>query len=263
MAETSNTNAIGKRALSLMVALSLGSCALAALLSGVAVVMLGGLLILLCGVAVADAAFRANHRKVRDHLSVREMEQRARQDALTGLLNRTGLASELSQRAARQDRFALLFLDLDGFKNVNDNKGDQISDELVKLVSERLRAACASEDSIARVGTDEFVILSTASDIAAARAVGERLIATIGDQDLVPGSTAAFAGVSIGIAICPDHGKDLGGLLGEADAALYQAKYSGRARCVVARAGQMRTPTQPMLVDRSIAPNWELDRNAA
>lgn len=247
-----------------IVALSLGPCALAALLSGEPMAMLIGLLMPLYGLTMTTAAFQVNRLLVRGLLTERELERRTRQDPLTGLLNRAGLASELSQRTERNDRFSLLYLDLDDFKNVNDNFGHQIGDELLIAVSDRLRDACAPEDAIARVGGDEFVVLSRASDTATATVVGERLIAAIGTQGPVPGSEAAFGGVSIGIAVCPDHGKDLGTLLGEADAALYQAKYSGRARCVIARTDQKRAPeAQPRRVDLSIAPSRQLHRDAA
>lgn len=244
-----------------MILLSLLPCATAALLSGDLLLMIVALQLPLFAASMAIAAFRLNKMMVRTMLAERETEQRASQDALTGLLNRAGLARTVAEWTGRNESFALHYLNLDGFKGINDRLGHQAGDELLKAVAERLRGICRPEDAVARIGGDEFVVLAAGGDLVAARTVGARLVAAIGQRGFCIDDEAAFIGVSVGIALFPDHGMDLGALLGEADAALYQAKFWGRSRYVVARqqpraqsSGAMAVPIpRKLLIDRSAA----------
>ena len=186
---------------------------------------------------MTTAAIRVRRPAACAFPSERQEERRAHHDALTGLLNRAGLACEFRRWTTGDDRLALLYLDLDRFKAVNDSLGRMAGDALLKEVADRLRRVCRPGDSIARIRGDEFVILSAAADVASASAVGERILAAIGDEAFFLGKEVTVVSGSLGIAFSPDHGQAFGPLLGEADAALYEAKCSGRGRCVVARTG--------------------------
>jgi len=156
-------------------------------------------------------------------------------DSLTGLANRH-LLNETIRKAAKAAAagtgpgFAVLCLDLDAFKRVNDTRGHEAGDRLLVQVADRLRGAVRDCDIVARVGGDEFVILlmgMTDPDAVTARA--RRVVdemATPFDLDL----QQAVISTSIGIALCPDDGTDLEDLLRHADAALYKAKADGRGR---------------------------------
>lgn len=157
----------------------------------------------------------------------------AHHDPLTGLPNRLLFDDRLKiaiDLAARNDqRCLLLFLDLDGFKLINDTLGHAVGDELLRAVAERLKSQLRASDSIARLGGDEFVILagSTSPDYAA------QLAEKVLDQLRLPipaaGHVLTVTG-SVGIAVFPDHGTDGEQLMRAADMAMYAAKTQGRNR---------------------------------
>lgn len=157
-------------------------------------------------------------------------------DALTGLYNRAFFLGLLQQATAPAKRgsnsFALLFLDVDKFKPVNDTFGHAIGDRLLSAIAERLSAAVRkSTDAVARLSGDEFAILQ--ADIAdpnAALALGRKLHQSI-SQIFVLDGRKVQSGVSIGIAMYPAHGETPEQLLRNADAAMYLAKNSGRGNC--------------------------------
>ena len=154
------------------------------------------------------------------------------------MLNREGLieAIDTSLIAAAADAKprALLFLDLDNFKTVNDTFGHAVGDRLLKAAADRLRAELAPGDVAARLGGDEFVVLTvTASDELAIER-GKRLIAAIASTYPLGEGISSAVGVSIGIAMMPDHGSNSEDLLAAADAAFYEAKSGGRSRCCMA-----------------------------
>ncbi len=155
----------------------------------------------------------------------------ARHDVLTGLPNRSVLQEFIERalpEAERGGRFAILFLDLDRFKAVNDTLGHRAGDELLKQVSARLRAAVRQTDTIARFGGDEFVILQPLVDSPdAAMRLAERIIDVVGQPYVLEGVQASI-GVSVGIAMAPADGSTAGVLLKNADMALYLAKTEGR-----------------------------------
>ncbi len=155
------------------------------------------------------------------------IERQARYDDLTGLANRALLRERLQEaiRAAQAnaERFALVFVDLDRFKQVNDSLGHQAGDELLCTVAERLRRAAPAQSTIARVGGDEFVLLVTGVEEAAARVLtGDILRAT--SQSWQHGGKRIPVNASIGVAFYPEHGRDPESLLRNADAAMYLAK---------------------------------------
>jgi diguanylate cyclase (GGDEF)-like protein/PAS domain S-box-containing protein len=152
-------------------------------------------------------------------------------DALTGLPNRTLLQDRLSKALAgarrRKDKVALLFLDLDGFKTINDSLGHSVGDLVLQEVAERLKRFAREQDTVARVGGDEFLIVLTAvKDAADAAVAAERLMHAMTVELVIQGRSLSIS-CSIGISIFPEHGTDGETLTKNADAAMYSAKESG------------------------------------
>jgi diguanylate cyclase (GGDEF)-like protein len=149
-------------------------------------------------------------------------------DALTGLLNRDALRARLADSAANHMPAALLFLDLDGFKYVNDTLGHAAGDEMLRIVSMRLQQAAREEDTAARLGGDEFaLLLEGVAEPEVAMGVAQRLIGEISQPVMLDGQPINI-GVSIGVALYPLHGGEAGPIFANADLALYQAKSEGR-----------------------------------
>jgi diguanylate cyclase (GGDEF)-like protein len=155
-------------------------------------------------------------------------------DSLTGLPNRVLLAERLGQSLAQSRRYggavAVLALDLDRFKGVNDTLGHGAGDRLLREVAARLQACVRETDTVARVGGDEFVLVQLgAEQPAAAEALCRRLRDTLSAPVVIEGKEVA-AGVSIGVALAPTDGEMPDDLVRHADIALYQAKHDGRGR---------------------------------
>lgn len=161
-----------------------------------------------------------------------QMSQLALHDSLTGLANRHYFSQLLSQMVSqscqRQQLSALLFIDLDNFKYVNDTYGHEAGDELLILVSQRLSATLRSADLLCRLGGDEFALLLPAqTSMQATELVCQRLLDQI-RQPLVVHGHVMPVGMSIGIAFCPVHASQADTLLHLADEAMYQAKRAGK-----------------------------------
>ncbi|MEX1143017.1 MAG: GGDEF domain-containing protein [Thermoleophilaceae bacterium] len=158
---------------------------------------------------------------------VHELESLANSDPLTGLSNRRHLQEQLRHALALYKRyetpFALLVLDVDGLKRVNDSKGHQAGDRLLVQVAAAARRTLRSTDTAARIGGDEFCVLATNQTAAAAAPLAQRIV------DAVEGETSGESGVgvSIGVVSCPEHGDDVDALLEMADQAMYRAKAGG------------------------------------
>ena len=167
---------------------------------------------------------------------LKRISQLAHFDVLTGLPNRALFHDRLGQAILHAQRTklrcALLFLDMDRFKHVNDTLGHTVGDLLLREVAQRLMLAVRKGDTVARLGGDEFVIIiSNLVDNAAAVQTAHKILASIADIDRVAGHELAVS-FSIGIAIYPDDALDVDELLMRADAAMYQAKDSGRNTCM-------------------------------
>ena len=178
------------------------------------------------------ASYRLNDMLVSTMLARRENELHARQDSLTGLLNRHGLfgALDVAVRNAGHGHaeYAVLYLDLDGFKAVNDTYGHAAGDTLLTQVSARLVALKPADAVAARIGGDEFVLLAGRLSEAEARELGERIIASVSlPYDLDQDKPVSIGG-SVGIALIPRHGADRASVLHAADRALYLAKSAGK-----------------------------------
>jgi diguanylate cyclase (GGDEF)-like protein len=153
-------------------------------------------------------------------------------DALTGLPNRSlfqdRLAKALADARRRREKVALLFLDLDRFKTINDSLGHSFGDLLLQDVAERLKRWAREQDTVARVAGDEFLIVLTGvRDIPDAAVAAERLMDTMTPEFVVQGHFLSVS-CSIGISIFPEHGADGETLIKNADAAMYCAKDYGR-----------------------------------
>lgn len=161
-----------------------------------------------------------------------QLQHMAHHDVLTGLLNRLSLKGRVDQAlaVARRDgmRVALLFIDLDRFKVINDTLGHHIGDKLLIEVAGRLRDSVRDSDVVARLGGDEFVImLSGMENSGSAAVIAEKLVRNIGDPYQIEGYDL-YTTPSIGIAIFPNDGEDGDVLMKNADAAMYHAKSAGR-----------------------------------
>jgi diguanylate cyclase (GGDEF)-like protein len=177
---------------------------------------------------------------------VRELETAATTDAKTGLLNAIAwdhLANRELARAARQKTgLAILIIDLDHFKLVNDRFGHLVGDAVLRRVGRALEAGVREFDTVGRFGGEEFVVVLPETDESAALVVAERLRHRI--NELHPAMDAGVGvvddeplSVSIGVACSPTDGSELPELLVAADSALYQAKAQGRNRVVLANRG--------------------------
>ena len=164
----------------------------------------------------------------------------AQHDCLTGLPNRTALkqciATLIAEKRREPSKFAVMFIDLDGFKQVNDRHGHIAGDALLRCVSDRLSSLSnANGGFVGRTGGDEFLIIQDEPQQPyAAQELGERLIRSF-LKPLVFDDRLVHIGLSIGVAIFPDDGETADILLSRADWALYRAKEEGR-RCVVCQA---------------------------
>ena len=185
------------------------------------------------------------HKRIHNMLEVRllykELAQYSKQqqelalhDPLTGLPNRRLLEDRiehtLQQSARNRGKSAILYLDLDGFKAINDSYGHGYGDEILKMVAARLVGASRKEDTVARIGGDEFVIvLGNLAGKGDAREPAAKLIEVISEPYFINDLTLRLS-TSIGIAIYPDDATSVESLLGAADTALYEAKRAGKNR---------------------------------
>ena len=160
-----------------------------------------------------------------------QLEYQAVTDPLTGLLNRRGFYQTVENILLRSDRsgksLVLLYLDLDGFKRVNDSLGHDAGDRVLRWVSEQLKDCLHSFDILGRMGGDEFTALLELSFPEQAAKIAEKLIERLTINQQIDGLEVVL-GASIGIAIYPDCGSNLDGLLRAADIAMYEAKRAGR-----------------------------------
>ncbi len=180
-------------------------------------------------IPMPEGGFVRTYTDITNH---RRSEQLARHmaehDSLTGLSNRSMFRSRLKTALAGGGPVALLWLDLDRFKAINDTLGHPAGDQLLREVARRVRAELRHDEVAARLGGDEFAIIIEGDDVAdEIRPLAERLVDSIRRPYLVAGEVAE-CGVSIGVAIGPEHGREIDDLIKAADTALYRAKDEGR-----------------------------------
>ncbi|TFV45416.1 EAL domain-containing protein [Blastococcus sp. TF02A-35] len=179
-----------------------------------------------------DGRVVVTHTDVTDQVRAREeLEWKVRHDDLTGLPNRSRLLeiTDEALEASGRTGGALLMLDLDGFKTVNDSLGHQIGDELLRLVAGRLSEEIRPGDTVARLGGDQFVVLAHGCDASEAAALAFRL-QTVFALPFQVGEITVPLSASIGVAVARPEVRDAHHLLSDADAAMFAAKSSGRDR---------------------------------
>ena len=177
--------------------------------------------------------FIAVHQDITQRKEAEEHIQRlAFYDPLTGLPNRRLFQDRLEHavaRAERQERLtALMFLDLDHFKDVNDSLGHEVGDALLQAVAERLKELLRATDSVARLGGDEFAIIQCGlTNVDGAAVLAEKVVEALGEPFEIQGRQI-FTGSSVGITIYPFDDSDINALVQNADTAMYRAKREGR-----------------------------------
>src|SRR5256886_1620401 len=186
-------------------------------------------------IAHAEAELRAHQAQLERHVPERpqQLHPLAHHDPLTQLPNRRKLSAHLASalaRAGTQQRLALLFVDVDNFKSINDTLGHSFGDRVLQHIAERLHAATGATGLLARLGGDEFTVLLEdvrSSDEVESRAA--QIVATLQEPLIVDGR-ALTTSASVGASLYPDHAADAEGLLRAADVALFRAKELGRNR---------------------------------
>ena len=223
------------RLVMVMIMLSLGPCAMAGVISGKLIMLATALQIPMYIYAMTHAAYRLNAMLVQTMRSERENGRRARQDTLTGLLNRAGLEDVITGRTDGTNSGATLFyIDLDGFKAINDTLGHAAGDQLLVKVSQLMRQVTPATDVVARIGGDEFIVLADQMNPDEACQTAQRLIDTLSLTPFLLNNTNVTVAASVGISIRSGTPSDLSALMLEADRALYDAKLTGRSRAVLA-----------------------------
>jgi diguanylate cyclase (GGDEF)-like protein len=186
-------------------------------------------------IAHAEAELRAYHAELEHHVAERtqQLHHLAHHDPLTQLPNRRKLSAHLESalaRAATGQRLALLFVDVDNFKSINDTLGHSFGDRVLQLIAERLHAATGPTGMLARLGGDEFTVLLEdvqSSDEVESRAA--QIVTTLQEPLIIDGRVLTTS-ASVGASLYPDHAADAEGLLRAADVALFRAKELGRNR---------------------------------
>ena len=184
----------------------------------------------------ANSRLRANQE---------QLERMARYDPLTGAANRMLLEDRIAQAVTRARRSgrgaAVLLIDLDGFKMVNDTRGHAAGDQVLKALADRMTAAVRESDTVARIGGDEFVVLLEDMDGPEdAIAVADKLVMEAREPFLLATGGLCWISASIGIAFCPKDGSDVHTLLRHADEAMYSVKSSGKNGQRAYSAGETR-----------------------
>jgi diguanylate cyclase (GGDEF)-like protein len=186
-------------------------------------------------IASVEGELRAHQAKLERHVAerTRQLHHLAHHDPLTQLPNRRKLSAQLEEALARAgsgQRLALLFVDLDNFKSINDTLGHNFGDRVLQHIAQRLHTAAGSSGLLARLGGDEFTVLL--EEVQSSEQVAEQaaqLVETL-QQPLIVDGRVLTTSASIGASLYPDHAADAEGLLRAADVALFRAKELGRNR---------------------------------
>jgi len=192
-----------------------------------------------------------------------KLYQQAHFDQLTALPNRMLFEDRLEREIARAQRdgnqFALLFVDLDHFKNVNDSLGHSLGDEVLREAGRRIQHAVRESDTVSRLGGDEFTVLLTRlGNPQEAWLIAETIVSTL-SQEFRPGNQHCFLSASVGISSFPADGATAEELLKSADTAMYRAKAGGRAQSVFFEEKMNREAVARMTLDRDL--RAAIDRN--
>ena len=209
------------------------------------------------GLPLADGSFVTIYTDVTEqHCAAEAIERLAHRDSLTGLANRYTLEARLDQLVAdarRHDRsLAVMFLDMDNFKVINDTLGHGIGDQFLCQIAQRLTTTVRDNDIVARLGGDEFVVvLAEVIDPRDASGVASKIIEVL-NQPITLGSHALRASASIGICFYPRDGRDRGALMQSADIAMYHAKKAGKGVFHFFDAAMMTAASKRMELERAL-----------
>ena len=228
---------------------------LVALAPAMVVLVRSGLLVVALMTSTVWAVYKTAELALAHH-------HEATHDLLTALPNRRSFFEQSQETVAvaqrKQQHFAVMHLDLDGFKGINDRLGHHVGDQVLRAVGDRLLAAVRKNDLVARLGGDEFaVLLPSPTSPADAVDVAARLRDALTEPMSIDGVPLAIDG-SIGISIFPDHGEDIDTLLSNADAAMYRAKEDRSGPQMFESVNERITPTRMKLIgemSRAIAQN--------
>jgi diguanylate cyclase (GGDEF)-like protein len=196
-------------------------------------------------VVVASFIFQNREGLLAVITSGEHLRRKAETDHLTGLANRSELMQRMADACAdlpglrdgvRGRGFSVLYLDLDGFKAVNDSHGHAAGDEILQRVSDSLRRVIGPDELIARIGGDEFVALLRDADAFTARGVADEIISVISREHRLADGRAVRVGCSVGVCTAPEQGCEPEVLLARADAALYEVKSQGKGHTGMWRA---------------------------
>ncbi|MCB0997116.1 MAG: EAL domain-containing protein [Acidimicrobiales bacterium] len=179
--------------------------------------------------------------------SERLIRHQAEHDGLTDLANRTRFVADLSERCAGSDPFALMLIDLDRFKDVNDTLGHHFGDELLRWIARRVGEQCREGDTVARLGGDEFAVLTNNPTFGGAIDLARRLAGACGEPVEIQGLRLAVK-ASVGVVVSPLHGRDPKTLLRRADLAMYAAKRSATSVRVFEREREGDTTARLALI---------------
>jgi diguanylate cyclase (GGDEF)-like protein len=186
-----------------------------------------------------------NHEYLLAAVTAEELHRRmAQTDHLTGLANRAELLHQMADACAalppegggRGRTFAVLYIDLDGFKAINDSHGHAAGDEVLQRVADCLRQVTGPDELVARIGGDEFVVMLNDGDSLTARTVADEIIAAVSREHRIGEGRTLHVGCSVGLCVAPDQGREPEVLLARADAALYEVKSRGKGHTGVWRA---------------------------
>lgn len=170
-----------------------------------------------------------------------QAQHQANHDELTGLANRTLFHEIVSQQLTLCERnnavLSILYIDLDGFKAINDEYGHETGDKLLRTVAARLKAGSRHSDVVARLGGDEFAMVMVGAHMEDASIVAEKLIESVSAPYVISDTLTAHISASIGVAAYPDSGTTSEAILHRADGAMYKAKSLGRRRVAIATTG--------------------------
>jgi len=209
-------------------------------------------------VVAAETELRAHHAELEKHVQERtqQLHHLAHHDPLTQLPNRRQLSARLAGALTRasntNQQLALLFVDLDNFKSINDTLGHNFGDRVLQLVAERLRTAAGPRSLLARLGGDEFTVLI--EDVKSHDEVMERAneIVVALQQPLSIKGRVLSTSASVGASLYPEHASDADSLLRAADVALFRAKELGRNRCALYRPSLYDAAAQRFRLEQSL-----------
>ncbi|QXQ05035.1 GGDEF domain-containing protein [Sphingosinicellaceae bacterium] len=207
----------------------------ACLFTGVPLLQIAGVLTAVYTARMIFSATRLSSVLVDTMRAERENDHRARHDKLTGLLNRAGLEREIELMRNDHPRtnLTLFFIDLDSFKLVNDTHGHDTGDQLLRAVAEQLLELVGARDIVARIGGDEFVVV-TALKLVEPTEFGRAILSAINSAQHEVSLSRTTVTASIGVAQTTVDGSELADLMKAADLQLYHAKHAGGSRCMVA-----------------------------